>query len=137
MTAEGQLLSISQNQGLFSLLGNAYGGDGQTTFALPDLDGRTMVGRGEGFGLPELNVGERMGSESVTLTATQLPGSVGGGGQPFDNHQPSVAVTYLIDIAGTVPTVQFGTAASISSERWCRSPEISRPPDFLSATEPS
>lgn len=70
---EGQLLSISQNQALFSLLGTTYGGDGRTTFALPDLRGRTPVGVGRGPGLSDVSQGTRMGSETTTLTARNLP----------------------------------------------------------------
>ncbi|GAB3881894.1 phage tail protein [Spirosoma agri] len=69
----GQLLSISQNSALYSLLGNTYGGDGVSTFALPDLRGRTAVGFGSGPGLQNYNLGEAGGTESVTLTNNQLP----------------------------------------------------------------
>lgn len=69
----GQLLPISQNTALFSLLGTTYGGDGQTTFALPDLSGRTPVGTGNGPGLTPLVPGETFGQEQVTLLATEMP----------------------------------------------------------------
>ena len=65
----GQLLAISQNTALFSILGTTYGGNGQTTFALPDLRGRTPVG---GNGLP-VQLGEAGGQEAVTLTVNQIP----------------------------------------------------------------
>ncbi len=65
---DGQLLSIAQNAALFSLLGTSYGGDGQTTFALPDLRGRTSVHPGSG-----IQLGEQSGAETVTLNANQLP----------------------------------------------------------------
>ena len=64
----GQLLPINQNQALFALLGTTYGGNGQTTFALPDLRGRAAMHEGSGH-----NLGEKAGSESVTLTVQQLP----------------------------------------------------------------
>ncbi len=70
---EGQLLSISQNQALFSLVGTIYGGDGRTTFALPDLRGRSMVGPGQGPGLNSVRLGARGGAETVTLNSTQMP----------------------------------------------------------------
>ncbi|GAB5535505.1 MAG: hypothetical protein Rubg2KO_17540 [Rubricoccaceae bacterium] len=70
---DGQLLPIAQNSALFSLLGTIYGGDGRTTFALPDLRGRTTVHPGDGPGLTPVNVGERAGSNTHTLTANQLP----------------------------------------------------------------
>lgn len=69
----GQLMSISQNSALFALLGTTYGGDGRTTFALPDLQGRVVVGVGQGPGLSHVSQGERAGSESVTLTSGQMP----------------------------------------------------------------
>ncbi len=71
--AEGQLLPISSNTALFSILGNTYGGDGRTTFALPDMRGRVLVGTGTGPGLSNYRVGQKGGQESVTLTQNQLP----------------------------------------------------------------
>jgi microcystin-dependent protein len=68
----GQILSIAQNTALFSILGTTYGGNGQTTFALPDLRGRTPVSAGQGPGLRNYTLGEVTGSETVTLTVAQL-----------------------------------------------------------------
>ncbi len=65
---DGQLLSIAQNQALFSILGTTYGGDGRTTFALPNLKGRVPIGEGNGTSL-----GEAAGSTSVTLTTGEIP----------------------------------------------------------------
>lgn len=65
---DGQLLPISENETLFYLLGTTYGGDGQTTFALPDLRGRVPVHQGNG-----VTIGESYGSETVTLTTQQIP----------------------------------------------------------------
>jgi microcystin-dependent protein len=70
---QGQLLSIQQNTALFSLLGTMYGGNGQTTFGLPDLRGRSPVGIGQGPGLSPITEGEMAGTENVTLTQTQMP----------------------------------------------------------------
>lgn len=69
----GQLLSISQNTALFSLLGTIYGGDGRTTFGLPDLRGRVSLHFGTGPGLSPATIGERGGAEAVALTSAQLP----------------------------------------------------------------
>jgi len=69
----GQLISISQNTALFSLLGTYYGGDGKSNFALPDLRGRVPVGQGQGPGLSGYNIGEVQGVETVTLLAAQSP----------------------------------------------------------------
>ena len=70
---DGQLMSINANSALFSLLGTTYGGDGRTTFALPDLRGRTPVGPRHGPGLSSYTLGERGGVETVTLTVQQMP----------------------------------------------------------------
>lgn len=69
----GQLLSISQNTALFSILGTTYGGNGQTTFALPDLRGRVPVHPGQGPGLANRTLGESSGNENVTLQTEQIP----------------------------------------------------------------
>lgn len=70
---DGQLLPISQNTALFSLLGTTYGGDGRSTFALPDLQGRVPVNDGQGPGLSERFLGEAGGSDTVTLLASEVP----------------------------------------------------------------
>lgn len=69
----GALLSIAENTALFSLLGTTYGGDGQTTFALPDLRGRIPVGTGQGGGLSPYDLGQVSGTEGVTLISINLP----------------------------------------------------------------
>lgn len=71
--ADGQILPISNNSALFALFGTIYGGDGRTTFALPDLRGRVMVHEGQGPGLSDFRQGQRAGSEEVTLSEAQLP----------------------------------------------------------------
>jgi microcystin-dependent protein len=73
MYCDGSILAISQNDALFSLIGTTYGGDGISTFALPDLRGRIPVGTGNGAGLAPIVLGQRAGSESVTLTQANLP----------------------------------------------------------------
>lgn len=77
---DGQLLPIAQNTALFSLLGTTYGGDGRTTFALPDMRGRSPIEPGRGPGLSIYTWGEEGGTEDVTLTLSQLP---------VHNHQMS------------------------------------------------
>lgn len=69
----GQILSIAQNTALFSLLGTTYGGDGRTTFGLPNLQGRVPVHFGTGPGLPNVDLGETGGSPTATLNVTNLP----------------------------------------------------------------
>jgi microcystin-dependent protein len=110
MAADGRLLQIQTNQALFSILGTTYGGNGITTFALPDLRGRAAVGAD---GTHQL--GSTSGAESTTLNVSQLPphdhtlpggGVTGntGGGQPVSNEQPSLALNYLIATAGLFPS---------------------------------
>lgn len=70
---DGQLLPLSQNTALFSLLGTTYGGDGRSTFALPDLQGRVPMHPGEGPGLSFHDLGESGGSETVVLLESELP----------------------------------------------------------------
>ncbi len=69
----GQLMAISQNTGLFSLLGTYYGGDGRTTFALPNLQGRAPISLGQGPGLSPRSIGDRGGSAAVALIQTEMP----------------------------------------------------------------
>lgn len=81
--AAGQLMSIAQNTALFSLYGTTYGGDGRTTFGLPDLRGRAPIGQGNGPGLTPRMIGQKSGTETTTLTTANLPSH---------NHNPQVAV---------------------------------------------
>ena len=69
----GQLVPISENETLFQLIGTTYGGDGQSTFALPNLQSRIPIHQGQGAGLSNRTLGETGGAESVTLTTQQIP----------------------------------------------------------------
>ena len=94
----GQILPINQNTALFSLIGTTFGGNGQTTFALPDLRGRVPLGVGSGPGLAPRTLGERAGSESVTLNVNEMPAHSHGVNvsvQPADAFAP----------AGSLPAV--------------------------------
>jgi microcystin-dependent protein len=91
----GQLLSIRQNTALFSLLGTNFGGDGQTTFGLPNLQGSVAIAAGQGTGLSNYNVGQTGGADSVTLTLNQLAAHTHGAlafGRAGDNKSPAAAV---------------------------------------------
>jgi microcystin-dependent protein len=144
----GQLLAISTNSQLYGVLGTRYGGDGVSTFALPDLRGRTPLKAGQGVGLSNRAIGESSGIEAVALDVSQTPAHTHtarastlnggydnpaggvmarmpsavpefaasadvnlaaaavastGGGQPHNNMQPYLAVTYIIALQGTVP----------------------------------
>ena len=101
---DGQLLSIANNTALFSLLGTTYGGDGRTTFGLPDLRGRTAIHPGNGPGLSSYRLGEKGGSESVRLTVSQIPSH---------NHSVS-AVLKGKDTSGNSASPNNNTLASKS-----------------------
>ncbi|MVT27890.1 phage tail protein [Acidovorax citrulli] len=81
---QGQILPIAQNSALFALLGTTYGGNGQTTFALPDLRGRVPLGQGQGPGLQPYSQGQVGGRETVTLQGNQMP---------MHTHTTSVSVS--------------------------------------------
>jgi len=87
----GQIMPIAQNPALFSLLGTQYGGNGQTTFGLPDLRGRSPVGMGQGLGLSDIVLGEISGTENVTLTINNMPA-----------HTHTATVTGGLSVTGNV-----------------------------------
>jgi len=91
---QGQILLIQQNSTLFSLLGTTFGGNGQTTFALPDLRGRVPVGTGQGPGLPSIDLGEVSGEPTHTLIITEMPAhnhqaQAQGNSNPGDTASPN------------------------------------------------
>lgn len=90
----GQIMSIAQNSALFALLGTTYGGDGQVTFALPNLQGRSIVHQGQGPGLTNKVIGELAGNENITLLSTNLP---------QHNHVTTIAV-HTVDGEEPSPT---------------------------------
>jgi microcystin-dependent protein len=115
---DGQLLSIAQNTALFSLLGTTYGGDGRTTFALPDLRGRVAIAMGQGPGLSLRNEGDRGGEETVTLTVSQLPPhshnalastTVGNTVSPLNNHWATGPRVLLY--SASAPNMQMSSGA--------------------------
>jgi microcystin-dependent protein len=101
---DGQLLAISSNVALFSILGTTYGGDGRTTFALPDLRSRVAVHAGTGTGLSTYRLGQRSGSETHTLDAANLPPHTHSVGIPGDESP------------GTTATPEVGTMPAEASE---------------------
>lgn len=99
---EGQLLSISQYSAVFSLLGTMYGGDGRTTFALPDLRGRVPVGVGRGPGLSPVSQGEKSAGASG---AKPLPGDAGSREAATTTQgQPTLGLRYIICLQGVFPS---------------------------------
>jgi microcystin-dependent protein len=97
LTCDGRLVPISEYETLFQLIGTTYGGDGEETFRLPDLQGRVPMGMGMGPGLSTRAIGEQGGSEELTLTTNQLP-----------SH------THAIDIANVVAAIACRTGAGNS-----------------------
>jgi microcystin-dependent protein len=103
----GQLLPLSQNTALFSLLGTTYGGDGKSTFALPDLQGRAPMHPGQGPGLSLHDLGETGGSETVTLLESEIPAhshTARASNQQGDVQQPT-STTSLARPNGATPYV--------------------------------
>jgi microcystin-dependent protein len=116
--ADGQLLPIAQNTALFSLYGTTYGGDGRTTFALPDLRGRVPMHVGNGPGLSPNTLGQKGGSETNTLTANQMPAHVhslnatsaaSASGDPTGNLPANTGRTFTY--AGGAPNAQMSGSA--------------------------
>jgi microcystin-dependent protein len=107
--ANGQLLPIAQNTAVFSLIGTSYGGNGMTNFALPNLNGVTMIGAGQGLGLSPETLGGPVGSSTVTLGFPQTPPDIGGQSQPFNNYQPSLPIIYEIGTVGVFPSQGGGS----------------------------
>src|SRR3978361_282203 len=102
----GQLLPISQNTALFSLLGTTYGGDGKSTFALPDMQGNAPMHPGQGPGLSLHDLGETGGSEVVTLIETEIPAHPtalrADGLAAADPSAPSPSASYAQSSGGTL-----------------------------------
>lgn len=119
---QGQLLSIAQNSALFAILGTTYGGNGQTTFALPDLRGRVPVGWGNGPGLPTNSLGEMAGTVSTTLLTSNMPAhqhTLQGSSLVGNNALPTNAVPansgnldkeYSTDLSAPVAMIPTGVA---------------------------
>lgn len=108
---DGRLLSISSNTALFSILGTTYGGNGVTTFGLPNLNGRTAVGAGQGPGLSSYQLGERGGEAEVILTGTQMPPHghatrAASGSASTDNPVGAVPASGTVPLRNAEPTLQ-------------------------------
>ena len=101
----GQLMPISQNTALFSLLGTTYGGDGKSTFALPDLEGSAPMHPGQGPGLSLHDLGETGGSETVTLLASEMPAhthQLQASPDPGDNVIPNPSTSLAASVGGAL-----------------------------------
>lgn len=124
----GQLLPVSQNQALYALLGNTYGGDGMSTFAVPDLRGRLAIHPSQGApGVPEINQGQKGGASSVVISPTNMPYAVTGSlsvaqsttgvgvktplfgpgaSQPLSTQPPYLGVYFIMATQGLFPPRQ-------------------------------
>jgi len=118
---EGQLIPISQNAALFSLLGITYGGDGKTNFALPDLRDRIAIGSGQGPGLSNIALGQSDGNSSLTLTPSNLPAH---------SHSVDIKVSSSVGTS-SVPSATSSLAAPVQIFN-----SSSRPVNEFNATAP-
>ena len=111
---DGQLFSINQNQSLFSVIGNVYGGDGRTTFALPDLRGRTPVHVGDG-----LPLGAKAGTETHTLTVSELPTHthlIPASNHPANSGDPAAAAFAAADGENRFSTAPTGEMRTLLAD---------------------
>lgn len=123
---DGSLLQISEFDVLFTLIGTTYGGDGQTTFAVPDLRGRLPIHQGQGPGLSNYVIGQVAGSETVTVTAPQMPAhshtmittsSAATSLTPGNNLLPGAVsgdVFYATDLTGATPAMMSTQSTTMS-----------------------
>ncbi|HVK27140.1 MAG TPA: tail fiber protein [Nocardioides sp.] len=112
---DGQLLPISQNTALFSLLGTTYGGDGKSTFALPDLQGSAPMHPGQGPGLSLHDLGEQGGSDTVTLLQSEIPAhthTLRASNEPADTSAPGPASIHATSTGGTLYQATADTTLS-------------------------
>lgn len=117
---DGQLLQISQHSALFSILGTIYGGDGRTTFGLPDLRGRVAIHAGSGPGLTPRQLGRKSGTETVTLNANQIPAHThnmrGNSGAPDESNPqggvPANSAATGEDLYNSASNVNMGATAN-------------------------
>ncbi len=126
----GQLISISSNTALFSILGTTYGGDGRSTFGLPDLQGRVAVGAGQGPGLSFYALGQSAGAETETMTAASMPAHTHAAGAvtiplastagSLTSANGNILSTPNVDTyatPGTTPAVNYGSfSATVSPQ---------------------
>lgn len=111
--AHGQLLPISQNDALFSLYGTIYGGDGRTTFGIPDLRGRMITDDGQGSGLTEHRIGQKFGADTVTLTVSNLPSHTHGFG--VSTSEPNTPQVNNATLATFPSRPAYATATNLTA----------------------
>jgi microcystin-dependent protein len=128
----GQTLSIAQNQALFSLLGTTYGGNGTTTFNLPDLRGRLAVGFGQGLGLSSFPLGAAGGQEAHQLLAGEAPShthtlNATNNGQANGTNVPRAPACGWAAATASKPTTRLKTSTAMPRRRWRWRPMLSAP----------
>ncbi len=108
--ANGQLMAISQNEALFNLVGTTYGGDGQVTFGLPDLQGRMPMHAGSGLGLSQRILGQHGGSETASFVSAQIPSAPQAPIQalasslPANSISPFLVINFIVSLFGVFPS---------------------------------
>ena len=124
-SCDGQLLPIAQNTALFSLLGTTFGGNGQTTFALPDMRGRMPIHVGQGPGLTERHLGESSGNETHTLSVSEMPAHDHG----LSNHThgiPALPLDVRASSAGATVVDPAGNVLATASVSGQGSPKVTK-----------
>ena len=121
MTCSGQLLSIQQNTALFSILGTTYGGNGTTTFALPNLQSRIGVGTGQGPGLTNYQLGQQTGIQSETLLNAEMPIH---SHAPYSRIKPGTADGHRVPVAGDYLT-RLNVTTTAPGLTWHSAPNVS------------
>jgi microcystin-dependent protein len=118
-TCDGQLIPISQNTALFSLLGTSYGGDGKSTFALPDLAGSAPMHQGQGPGLTSRFIGETAGEPAVTLIQTEMPAHNHAlrayTGDPGDSRIPGPSASLASPVPGSAYQTSTASQTGMSA----------------------
>jgi microcystin-dependent protein len=113
----GQIIPLSQNTALFAILGTTYGGDGKSTFALPDLQGSAALHAGQGAGLSLRDLGEVMGTETITLLESEIPvhdHDVRASTEPGDNSVPSPSVVLTTSTGAFAYVAVVGATAPMA-----------------------
>lgn len=114
---DGRLMAISDHPALFELMGTTYGGDGRTTFGLPDMRGRVPVGKGAGPGLTNRKLGEEGGTENIKSGGAERKADSAistDSSAPIPNVQPFLTVNFIIAIAGKSPRDEVRVLRGIS-----------------------
>ncbi|BFT32229.1 tail fiber protein [Alteromonas sp. D210916BOD_24] len=120
VSADGQLVAIQQYAAVFSVVGTTYGGDGRTTFAVPDMRGRKAIGSGTGHGLPSYEVGQKPGSLAHTITISNLPPH--NHSATFEPSGESMAEVQVSTANGNVKVPEAGDVLAVVGDGSARNP---------------